>query len=47
MFEGAKTSVFAYGQTGSGKTYTMMGKMEEQMGIYWLAARDVFTLLQH
>lgn len=38
MFEGTKTSVFAYGQTGSGKTHTMMGKLDEQYGIYRLAA---------
>mmetsp|Transcript_14107 Transcript_14107/g.19702 ORF Transcript_14107/g.19702 Transcript_14107/m.19702 type:complete len:1489 (-) Transcript_14107:919-5385(-) len=56
VFEGRWASVFAYGQTGSGKTFTMMGcnltgikagssaKSFENLGLYYLAAQDVFTL---
>mmetsp|Transcript_18465 Transcript_18465/g.34497 ORF Transcript_18465/g.34497 Transcript_18465/m.34497 type:complete len:1217 (+) Transcript_18465:46-3696(+) len=52
MFEGGKGSCFAYGQTGSGKTFTMMGsnpaapaEARENAGLYVLAARDIFQLL--
>lgn len=49
-FQGAKVTCFAYGQTGSGKTFTMMGpnptaKQQSHPGIYWLAANDIFALL--
>eukprot|EP00602_Paraphysomonas_sp_CaronLab_P000228 CAMPEP_0185030702 /NCGR_PEP_ID=MMETSP1103-20130426/17711_1 /TAXON_ID=36769 /ORGANISM="Paraphysomonas bandaiensis, Strain Caron Lab Isolate" /LENGTH=1021 /DNA_ID=CAMNT_0027565921 /DNA_START=233 /DNA_END=3298 /DNA_ORIENTATION=+ len=52
-FEGGKASCFAYGQTGSGKTFTMMGsnpsdpaQARKNAGLYVLAARDIFELLQ-
>ena len=41
-FDGAKVSCFAYGQTGSGKTYTMLGDGGKVMGLYLLAAFDIF-----
>jgi len=44
-----KASCFAFGQTGSGKTFTMMGNGEASgpaMGLYAMAARDMFRLLQ-
>jgi kinesin family protein 2/24 len=49
---------FAYGQTGSGKTYTMMGSNitginagtatndESNLGLYYLAAMEIFDILQ-
>ncbi|CAI2163866.1 11057_t:CDS:10 [Funneliformis geosporum] len=43
IFHGGKATCFAYGQTGSGKTFTMLN---EKHGLYVLAARDIFTLLQ-
>ncbi|RIA86789.1 P-loop containing nucleoside triphosphate hydrolase protein [Glomus cerebriforme] len=43
IFHGGKATCFAYGQTGSGKTFTML---DERHGLYVLAARDIFTLLQ-
>ncbi|CEP11363.1 hypothetical protein [Parasitella parasitica] len=43
VFEGGKATCFAYGQTGSGKTYTML---DPKHGLYVLAARDVFSLIQ-
>ncbi|KXS20169.1 kinesin-domain-containing protein [Gonapodya prolifera JEL478] len=43
IFTGGKATCFAYGQTGSGKTYTMLA---EQTGLYVLAAKDIFTLLE-
>ncbi|XP_041766921.1 kinesin-like protein KIF2A isoform X1 [Anopheles merus] len=51
VFEGAMATCFAYGQTGSGKTHTMggtfNGKSQDSMnGIYALATRDIFELLQ-
>ena len=58
FFEGQMTTVFAYGQTGSGKTYTMMGSDmtginagtakhdESNLGLYYLAALDIFDMLQ-
>ncbi|CAO3701873.1 unnamed protein product [Rhizopus microsporus] len=42
VFEGGKATCFAYGQTGSGKTYTML---DPKLGLYVLAARDVFHLI--
>jgi len=54
VFCGGRASCFAYGQTGSGKTFTMMGSgataggnqnSEENLGIYVLAARDIFARL--
>ncbi|KAK9729069.1 hypothetical protein K7432_000582 [Basidiobolus ranarum] len=42
IFEGGKATCFAYGQTGSGKTYTML---DAELGLYVLAGRDIFTLL--
>jgi hypothetical protein len=53
VFDGGKASCFAYGQTGSGKTFTMMGSRPDapaavavNAGLYVLAARDIFSLLQ-
>ncbi|XP_042308714.1 LOW QUALITY PROTEIN: kinesin-like protein KIF2B [Sceloporus undulatus] len=53
IFRGGMATCFAYGQTGSGKTHTMggdfCGKKQQQdasSGIYAMAARDVFALLQ-
>ncbi|KAI7904100.1 P-loop containing nucleoside triphosphate hydrolase protein [Cokeromyces recurvatus] len=43
IFEGGKATCFAYGQTGSGKTYTML---DSKLGLYVLAARDVFSLIR-
>lgn len=43
IFGGGKATCFAYGQTGSGKTHTML---DEHQGLYVLAARDMFKLLQ-
>ncbi|OZJ06006.1 hypothetical protein BZG36_01097 [Bifiguratus adelaidae] len=43
IFGGGKATCFAYGQTGSGKTYTML---DSQMGLYVLAARDIFAMLR-
>ncbi|GES85470.1 kinesin-domain-containing protein [Rhizophagus clarus] len=43
IFHGGKATCFAYGQTGSGKTFTML---DQKHGLYVLAARDIFTLLQ-
>ncbi|CAG8493568.1 12723_t:CDS:10 [Ambispora leptoticha] len=43
IFRGGKATCFAYGQTGSGKTYTML---DGTHGLYVLAARDIFALLQ-
>ncbi|KAI8987301.1 P-loop containing nucleoside triphosphate hydrolase protein [Mycotypha africana] len=43
VFNGGKATCFAYGQTGSGKTYTML---DPKIGLYVLAARDVFSLLR-
>lgn len=52
VFEGCKATCFAYGQTGSGKTFTMLGAdptnpsaTGANAGLYVLAARDLFTLL--
>ncbi|XP_062581059.1 kinesin-like protein KIF2A [Saccostrea cucullata] len=51
IFEGGMATCFAYGQTGSGKTHTMGGDFSSKgqqdcaKGIYCLAARDVFRLL--
>ncbi|ORX96919.1 kinesin-domain-containing protein [Basidiobolus meristosporus CBS 931.73] len=42
IFEGGKATCFAYGQTGSGKTFTML---DAEQGLYVLAGRDIFTLL--
>ncbi|CAO3639467.1 unnamed protein product [Cunninghamella blakesleeana] len=42
VFSGGKATCFAYGQTGSGKTFTML---DPRLGLYVLAARDVFNLL--
>eukprot|EP00762_Andalucia_godoyi_P005031 ANDGO_01444.mRNA.1 Kinesin-13A len=41
-----KASVFCFGQTGSGKTYTMLGK-QGQMGLYLMATRDLFAMVDH
>uniref|UniRef100_A0A8C5WSB6 Kinesin-like protein n=1 Tax=Laticauda laticaudata TaxID=8630 RepID=A0A8C5WSB6_LATLA len=51
IFRGGMATCFAYGQTGSGKTHTMGGdfsgkKQDSVKGIYAMAARDVFFLLQ-
>lgn len=51
LFEKGMATCFAYGQTGSGKTHTMggefhgKGQQNYSNGIYVLAARDVFRLL--
>lgn len=46
-FQGSKVTCFAYGQTGSGKTFTMMGPPDHQVeGLYLLAVRDIFTLME-
>ncbi|XP_005101516.1 kinesin-like protein KIF2A isoform X2 [Aplysia californica] len=51
IFEGGMATCFAYGQTGSGKTHTMggdfssKGQQDCSKGIYLLAAKDVFKLL--
>lgn len=54
IFEGGKATCFAYGQTGSGKTFTMMGSnpgnpsaASKNAGLYVLAARDIFILLEN
>ncbi|CAL8344472.1 unnamed protein product [Merluccius merluccius] len=51
-FEGSMATCFAYGQTGSGKTHTMGGDFRGKLqnstnGIYFLAAQEVFSLLNH
>eukprot|EP01135_Chromosphaera_perkinsii_P008751 Nk52_evm84s1444 gene=Nk52_evmTU84s1444 len=49
IFEKGMATCFAYGQTGSGKTHTMggnVGSKKCEEGIYALAAKDVFELLQ-
>lgn len=51
-FEGCMATCFAYGQTGSGKTHTMGGDFRgkhqnSSTGIYFLAAQEVFSLLNH
>lgn len=52
IFQGGMATCFAYGQTGSGKTHTMGGEFVSkgqqncEKGIYALAARDVFKLMQ-
>ena len=58
FFEGQKVTCFAYGATGSGKTFTMMGSTitginagnavhdESNVGLYYLAVRDMFTMLR-
>lgn len=53
VFDGGKASCFAYGQTGSGKTFSMMGSRPDapaeakvNAGLYVLAARDIFTMVQ-
>eukprot|EP00934_Nitzschia_sp_Nitz4_P002179 Nitzschia sp. Nitz4//scaffold157_size52427//330//3656//NITZ4_006835-RA/size52427-augustus-gene-0.58-mRNA-1//-1//CDS//3329537440//2179//frame0 len=58
FFQGQWSTVFAYGQTGSGKTYTMMGSTmtgvnagtsksdRENLGLYYLAALDIFDMVQ-
>ncbi|KAI9340405.1 P-loop containing nucleoside triphosphate hydrolase protein [Zopfochytrium polystomum] len=43
IFSGGKATCFAYGQTGSGKTYTML---DEKNGLYVLAGRDIFAMLE-
>ncbi|CAO3628581.1 unnamed protein product [Mucor hiemalis] len=43
VFDGGKATCFAYGQTGSGKTYTML---DPKLGLYVLAARDVFSMIR-
>ncbi|KAI8619613.1 P-loop containing nucleoside triphosphate hydrolase protein [Chytriomyces sp. MP71] len=43
IFSGGKATCFAYGQTGSGKTYTML---DESNGLYVMAGRDIFKLLE-
>jgi kinesin family protein 2/24 len=45
IFSGARATCFAYGQTGSGKTHTMLGDGERNLGLYVLAARDLFAQL--
>ncbi|XP_041360178.1 kinesin-like protein KIF2A isoform X2 [Gigantopelta aegis] len=51
IFEGGMATCFAYGQTGSGKTHTMggdfstKGQQDCTKGIYILAAKDVFRLM--
>lgn len=44
-------TIFAYGQTGSGKTHTVMGDSSgddpENMGLYRMAAADIFAALNH
>lgn len=50
IFDGGMATCFAYGQTGAGKTHTMGGQFNGKIqdcknGIYAMAARDVFTLL--
>ncbi|CAB9502396.1 Kinesin-like protein KIF2A [Seminavis robusta] len=54
VLEGQHSTVFAFGCTGSGKTHTMMGSNftgkriveEENMGLYYMAAMDVFRSLE-
>ena len=52
IFERGMATCFAYGQTGSGKTHTMSGQFsssgeqDASNGIYALATRDVFRLLE-
>lgn len=41
-----KATCFVYGCTGSGKTFTMLGN-EEVQGIYFLAAKEIFTILHN
>ncbi|KAL0205545.1 hypothetical protein P9112_000852 [Eukaryota sp. TZLM1-RC] len=47
VFAGGRATCFAYGQTGAGKTFTMMGDGRNMPGLYVLAARDIFALLQN
>nr|XP_015812456.2 kinesin-like protein KIF2C isoform X2 [Nothobranchius furzeri] len=52
IYDGGMATCFAYGQTGSGKTHTMGGdftgkQQNSSKGIYALAARDIFTYLNH
>jgi Kinesin motor domain len=58
FFAGQFVTCFAYGATGSGKTFTMMGSQvtginagtatddESNLGLYYLAALDIFSMLQ-
>eukprot|EP00993_Chasmostoma_nieuportense_P002913 NODE_366_length_2346_cov_10.169896_g341_i0.p1 GENE.NODE_366_length_2346_cov_10.169896_g341_i0~~NODE_366_length_2346_cov_10.169896_g341_i0.p1 ORF type:complete len:649 (+),score=181.53 NODE_366_length_2346_cov_10.169896_g341_i0:129-2075(+) len=46
VFERGSATCFVYGQTGSGKTHTMLGKGEENPGIYIQAATDIFQRLE-
>lgn len=58
FFDGQFVTCFAYGATGSGKTFTMMGSEvtginagnsvynESNVGLYYLAVRDIFSKLQ-
>lgn len=45
IFNGGTATCFAYGQTGAGKTHTMLGN-EETPGLYLLAGRDIFSIIQ-
>ncbi|XP_075042645.1 kinesin-like protein KIF24 isoform X2 [Mixophyes fleayi] len=45
VFNGGNAACFAYGQTGAGKTHTMIGT-QKNPGLYALAARDIFQLLE-
>ena len=55
VLEGSQCCCFAFGCTGSGKTFTMMGKgggtrgdaiEEKNMGLYYMAALDIFRSLE-
>ncbi|XP_074625163.1 kinesin-like protein KIF24 [Acropora palmata] len=46
VFKRGKATCFVYGCTGSGKTFTMLGN-EEVQGIYFLAAKEIFTILHN
>ena len=41
--EGYNGTIFAYGQTGSGKTHTLMGDLDSNPGIVYLALEDLYN----
>jgi len=45
VLKGSTGCCFAYGMTGSGKTHTLLGN-EEEIGMYLLAAQEIFTELE-
>ncbi|XP_029998811.1 uncharacterized protein LOC115425405 isoform X2 [Sphaeramia orbicularis] len=45
MLNGGRATCFAYGQTGAGKTHTMLGSSPGKLGLYALAAQDIFSYI--